>query len=84
MKTLLTALSLLTLLAFGTVAQASDTYPLKTCLVSGEQLGGDMGKPVVINYKGTEVRFCCKDCVKKFNADPGKYLAKLKAAQTTK
>ena len=84
MKTLLTALSLLTLLAFGAVAQASDNYPLKTCVVSGEQLGGDMGKPVVINHKGTEVRFCCKDCVKKFNADPGKYLAKLKAAQTTK
>ena len=84
MKTLLSALSLLTLLAFGAVAQASDTYPLKTCVVSGEQLGGDMGKPVVINYQGTEVRFCCKDCVKKFNANPAKYLAKLKAAQATK
>ena len=83
MKTLLAALSLLTLLAFGAVAQASDAYPLKTCVVSGEKLN-DMGKPVVINYKGTEVRFCCNDCVKKFNANPAKYLAKLKAAQTTK
>ena len=80
MKTLLATLPILTLLAFGSIAQAADAYPLKTCVVSGEKLN-EMGKPVVINHKGTEVRFCCKDCVNKFNADPAKYLAKLKAAQ---
>jgi hypothetical protein len=82
MKILVSSLSLLTLLAFAAIAQAADTYPLQTCVVSGEQLGGEMGKPVVINYQGTEVRFCCNSCIKNFNADPAKYLAKLKAAQT--
>jgi hypothetical protein len=84
MKKLLHTLPVLALLALGTIAHAADAYPLKTCVVSGEQLGGDMGKPIIINYQGTEVHFCCKDCIKKFNADPAKYLAKLKAAQTTK
>jgi len=83
MKTLLHTLPVLALLAFGTISHAANTYPLTTCVVSGEKLN-EMGKPVVINYKGTEVRFCCNDCVKKFNANPAKYLAKLKAAQTAK
>jgi len=50
-------------------------------VVSGEKLN-EMGAPVVINYKGIEVHFCCNSCVKKFNANPDLYLAKLKAAQT--
>jgi len=49
-------------------------YPLDTCAVTGEKLGG-MGDPVVLNYKGREVRFCCKMCVGKFKKDAGKYLA---------
>lgn len=80
MKTLLSILPAFALMAFGTIAHAGTPYPLQTCVVSGEKLD-EMGKPVVINYQGTEVRFCCKDCVGKFNADPAKYLAKLKAAQ---
>jgi YHS domain-containing protein len=79
MKSLLLALPVLAFAAFGTIAHAADAYPLTTCVVSGEKLG-EMGAPVVINYKGTEVRFCCNGCVKKFKADPEKYLAKLKAA----
>jgi len=78
MKTSLLALPVLAFAAFGTIAYAADSYPLTTCVVSGEKLG-EMGPPVVINHKGTEVRFCCNSCVKKFNADPEKYLAKLKA-----
>jgi hypothetical protein len=52
-------------------------YPLEVCVVSGEELGS-MGEPVVINHEGTEVRFCCKSCLPKFEKDPAKYLAKLK------
>jgi len=49
-----------------------------TCPVSGEKLGeGDMGKPVSLRYKGRTVQLCCKMCVKKFEADPAAYLAKL-------
>jgi YHS domain-containing protein len=63
------------------MARASDAYPLTTCIVSGEKLG-EMGPPIVINHQGTEVHFCCNGCVKKFNANPEKYLGKL-GKQTT-
>ena len=81
MKKLL-ILPFLSFLTLGAVAQAAAPYPLATCVVSGEKLD-EMGKPVVINHKGTEVRFCCNACVKKFNEDPSKYLVKLQATQNT-
>jgi hypothetical protein len=53
-------------------------YPLKTCIVSGEKFGGDMGDPVVFVYSNKdvnqEVKFCCPMCKPKFLADPDKYL----------
>ena len=55
-------------------------YPLKTCVVSGDNLeGGDMGGPVNYVYKEAGkpdrlVRLCCKSCIKKFNKEPAKYL----------
>jgi YHS domain-containing protein len=50
------------------------TYALKVCLISGEALEDD----AVDELYGTRlVRFCCPMCVKKFNANPDKYLAKL-------
>jgi len=61
----------------------SADYPLKVCVVSGEKLGS-MGKPHVIKHEGTEVQFCCKNCVKDFNADPKKFLAKIEAARAEK
>ena len=56
---------------------AAIPYPLETCLVSGEKLGG-MGKPYEIIYKGRQIKFCCKNCLPDFKEDPAKYLAKLK------
>ena len=53
-----------------------DGYPLKVCVVSGEELGG-MGEPYVHNNEGVTVKFCCKPCLKKFNKEPEVYLAKL-------
>ncbi|HEX5399987.1 MAG TPA: hypothetical protein VFY06_13160 [Verrucomicrobiae bacterium] len=41
-------------------------YPLDYCVVSGDKFDGDMGKPIVIVYKGQEMKFCCADCPKKF------------------
>ncbi len=52
-------------------------YPLETCLVSGEKLGG-MGKPYEIEYEGQQIKFCCKNCLPDFQKDPAKYLAKVK------
>ena len=70
---------LLPLAALAEDAKA-DTYPLKTCVVSGEKLG-EMGKPYIYTYEGREIRFCCKGCVKDFKADPAKFLKKLDAAK---
>jgi len=73
-------------IAFG--AQAADNaatkakpYTLKTCPVSDEKLGGDMGDPYVFTYKGREVKLCCKSCLKDFNKDSAKYIKKIEAAE---
>ena len=55
------------------------SYPLKKCPVSDEDLGS-MGKPVKVTFDGTDVYLCCKSCLKDFNKDPAKYVAKVKAA----
>jgi hypothetical protein len=51
-------------------------YPLDECLVSGNKLGS-MGPVVTLAHEGQEVKFCCKPCVKEFQADPEKFLALL-------
>lgn len=58
-------------------------YPMDTCPVSGEKLGS-MGKPIVIQHEGREVRLCCPGCVDKFKQDPAKYLKKLDDAEKSK
>jgi hypothetical protein len=63
------------------LAEARAAYPLKTCLLSGEELGG-MGKPADFIYRQAGqpdrlVRFCCKMCVSRFKKEPAKYLALL-------
>jgi hypothetical protein len=65
------------------LTEARAAYPLKTCLISEEELGG-MGTPVEFIYRQAGqadqlVRFCCKMCVPKFKKDPAKYLALVKA-----
>jgi YHS domain-containing protein len=56
----------------------SKTYPLDTCLVGGEKLGKDA---VSVMYGTTLVRFCCNDCIAKFEKSPTEYLAKLHPAK---
>lgn len=57
-------------------------YPLKTCVVSGEEIGKDADmKPHVFTYQGQEVKLCCKSCLKDFNKEPAKYIEKIEAAQ---
>lgn len=62
-------------------AKATKPYALKTCIVSDEKLGGDMGKPFVFVYEAQEIKLCCKDCKRKFDKDPAKYIKKLTEAQ---
>ena len=52
---------------------------LTTCPVSGEKLG-EMGKPFVFEYKGQEVKLCCKHCRPDFDKDPEKYVKKIREA----
>lgn len=60
--------------------EKKDSYPLQTCVVSGEKLG-EMGKPYIFTEAGREVRLCCKGCLKDFKKDPAKYLKKLDDAE---
>jgi len=55
-------------------------YPLDTCAVSGEKLGGSMGEPYVFVYEGQEVKLCCKSCLKDFNKEPAKFVKKIDEA----
>lgn len=64
-----------------TSAAVPADYPLKTCVVSGEELGS-MGKPVKVEHDGEVAYLCCDSCTEKFEADPAKYLAKLKPPVT--
>lgn len=56
------------------------SYPLGTCPVSGEKLGGEMGEPVDFVTGNRLVRFCCKNCIQEFRKEPWKHLGKLEAA----
>jgi YHS domain-containing protein len=83
-KFVLTGAALLALATITASAADKKTPPvpdkLTTCPVSGDKLDGDMGKPFVFEYKGHEVKLCCKDCKKDFDKDPAKYMKKIEAA----
>ena len=62
-------------------------YPLKTCVVSGDKLGGDMGEPIVFVYQdkakgiNQEIKFCCQMCKPTFLAEPDKFMKIIKEAE---
>ena len=83
---ILTLTALLTLSLVASAAEEKKTekakpYPLKTCVVSEEKFGGDMGDPYVFTYQGREVKLCCKGCLDDFKKDTAKYVKKLDAAE---
>lgn len=82
-KFFLTGAALLALTAITSTAEDKKNPPipdkLTTCPVSGDKLG-EMDKPFVFEYKGREVKLCCKDCKKDFDKDPAKYMKKIQAA----
>jgi YHS domain-containing protein len=65
------------------VTSQKDSYPLQTCVVSGEKLG-TMGDPVNYVYGNRLVEFCCSGCISTFNKEPGKYLSMLDVAAKAK
>lgn len=60
----------------GSSLGGAKSYPLKTCIVTDNDLGS-MGDEQRLVYQGQELKFCCAPCVKKFQANPARYLAKL-------
>lgn len=75
-----------------TIEALKKTYPLDTCVVTGDKLGS-LGKPVDYLYKyksadGKEqvrlVRFCCGGCPATFKKDPDQYLKKIDDAAKAK
>lgn len=66
------------------IAAQKESYPMDVCVVSGEELGGDMGAPVDYVYHNQLVRFCCNACTRQFEKNPEKYLQKLHSARVVK
>ena len=66
-------------------AKKPKPYTLKTCPVSGDKLGGDMGDPFVFVYKdkkikddvGREIKLCCKSCKKDFDKEAAKFVKQI-------
>ncbi|MEO6243953.1 MAG: hypothetical protein ABIQ12_00850, partial [Opitutaceae bacterium] len=88
-KYLILTAVLLGVSVFGFAADATatkaDAYPLKTCLVSDEPLGGH-GDFIAYTHKEAGkpdrlLRFCCDGCIDDFKKEPAKFLAKLDAAE---
>lgn len=81
MKTKITSFITAALLGLSLASCASTgaarPYPLDVCIVSGNKLGS-MGKPITKVYNGQQVKFCCQPCTEDFDANPAKYMAKLK------
>ena len=59
---------------------AGRPYPLTECIVSDNKLGS-MGDPVTRVYNGQQIKFCCRPCIKKFEADQERFLKKLARKQ---
>ena len=72
----LAALSFLAPAVAADAPPAAKPYPLKICIISGDELGGH-GEPVSKVYEGQEVKFCCKPCIKKFDKDVAGNLKKI-------
>jgi type II secretory ATPase GspE/PulE/Tfp pilus assembly ATPase PilB-like protein len=66
------------------IAQQLPGYPLKTCLVSGEEFGSGGMQTFDMLYGTRLVRLCCKSCVREFKKEPDQMLAKIDAAMAAR
>lgn len=65
------------------VEQQKAHYPLDTCVVSGDKLGGH-GEVVEYVYNNRLIRLCCADCEGAIKKDPAAVISKLDAAVVEK
>lgn len=70
----------LKLLDNAAAAQQRASYPLKTCPVSGQQLGS-MGDPAEMVLAGRLVRLCCPPCAEEVRKNPSRVLSQINAAR---
>ena len=63
------------------VEQQGKDYVLKSCPVSKEAFGGDMGEAVDVVIANRLIRLCCKSCKKDVEADPAKFIAMVDEAR---
>jgi len=61
------------------IADQLPSYPLTTCVVSGEELGS-MGDVIDMVAEERLIRICCKGCAKSIRKDPEKIIAKIDEA----
>jgi YHS domain-containing protein len=47
-------------------------------------MGNEIDREVHVDYKGVRIYFCCPPCIKKFEADPEKYVSALPTAMQEK
>lgn len=70
------AVTFMLVLTISLIAMADDNMGnQKACPV----MGGDINKEVFTDFEGHRVFFCCEGCIAKFEAEPQKYLEKMKA-----
>ncbi len=62
------------------IAAQSKDYPLTTCPISNEPLGG-MGEPKDVVVGGRLVRLCCSGCRDDLRADPARYIEMIDKAR---
>ncbi len=66
--------SVLSMMLISLPVHAEASKEVKKCPVSGDAVGGDKGPPVEVPYQGKTYTLCCKSCVRKFNANPEKFI----------
>jgi YHS domain-containing protein len=73
MKTFVLAALLISGSAMAALAGADDPIN-KTCPLTGK----DINPTKTVEYEKQLIGFCCQDCVGKFEADPKKFIGKVK------
>ena len=70
------------------IAKARASYPLKTCLVSNEDLGSLAEAVAYVHRSAGQsdrvIFLCCEGCIDDFKGDPSKFLKKVDAAAQPK
>lgn len=62
------------------IAEQGNDYAFTTCVVSGDNFGGEMGPAQNVVVAGRLIRICCNGCKKALEKTPAEYLATVDSA----